>query len=305
MTKILIDFHQTVISSVAMNAKDFKGESREEIFNMIKHTVFGMMLKWKQKFKGELIVCTDGKIYWRTAILKSYKGHRKHDKEKDTLLDWDLIHDAIEDAKKDIKEHFNIKVIEVNGAEADDVIACLVKYFQTNECQDGVRLEPLPQDIIIISTDGDLQQLQKYKNVRQWDNVNSRFIEADNPEHVLIEHICTGDTDDNVPNILTGDEWANIRAKGEKPPRQKAFMAKKRLPAFFENGIDACESKEERDNFERNEMLVSLDKIPETINRFVVKAYTNYEVNGSLIKMRNYFAMHRMKRPLENLQDWR
>jgi len=190
-----------------------------------------------------------------------------------------LIGRSIEQLKEEISENTAFKIIEVKGAEADDVIAIIAKLSQTHDCIMG-GFEPKPQPVILVTTDGDAAQLLIYKNVQQWDNVNGKFITVPNPRHTLIEHICTGDAGDNVPNILTGDSWADTRALGEKPPNQKPFM-KTRLPEFYEKGIDACKDDNERRNYRRNEMLVS---------------------KGSFAKMRNYFMEHRMKNCLENIQ---
>ena len=53
------------------------------------------------------------------------------------------------------KENLPYKMIEVYGAEADDIIATLCKHFQDEK-------------IMIVSGDKDFIQLQTYPNVKQY-----------------------------------------------------------------------------------------------------------------------------------------
>lgn len=297
MTIVLSDFSQTVISSVAVHADEFKGENTKDL---IKHIALNQILALKKKFGGTQILCCDSRSYWRREQFPYYKGHRKHAKE-DSTLDWNMVFETINELKEELKENFPYMVLEVEGAEADDLIACLVKYFDENELENTGLIEE-PQQIIISSTDGDFQQLQKYRQVQQWNNVQKKMIKCKNPKMHLIEHTVTGDDGDNVPNICTGDWWAKARADGEST-RAKSFM-KARLQDFYNKGIDACKDEEERRNYRRNEMLVDLDCIPESINSRIVSAYLNYEIKGSKSKIFNYLTAHRMKQLMSSYSDF-
>lgn len=295
---ILSDFSQTIVSSVAAQAKDLKeGDPK----NMIKHIALNQLLFLRKKFGGRLIICCDADNYWRKKEFKYYKGHRQHKKD-DSFLDWDLVGETVTEMKKELAEHFPYTVMEVDGAEADDIIAVLVRYFNGNELLNTGLIEK-PSPIVIGSTDGDFQQLQKYKNVKQWNNVQKKFLVCESPKEYLLNHILVGDDGDNIPNICTGDEWSKARAEAV-PTRATSFMHKARFESFTKNGIDACLNETEKRNFKRNEGLVDLDLIPSDLCDKIVNTYKNYEIKGSKSKVFKYLGAHRMKLLLSSYQDF-
>ena len=293
---ILSDFSQLAISAVAANPEVIKGDNTADL---VKHIALVSILNLKQKFGGRLILCCDSRTYWRKEVFPLYKGHRKH--HKDTGIDWDMVYSTINEMKAELSENFPYMVLEVPGAEADDIIATLVKYFSENELtQTG--LIQAPNQIVIGSTDGDFKQLQKYKNVKQWGNVTKTFIECKNPREYLIEHIITGDAGDNIPSVVNGDAWAESRANNI-PTRAKPLM-KTRYQLFFEMGYDACQNEEEQRNYKRNEALIDLDLIPTNISDKIIKAYHEYEIKGNKPKIMAYLQQHRMKLLLQSIQQF-
>lgn len=299
MTIILSDFSQMMISSFAAQAKDLKdGDTKD----LIKHIALNQLLALKKKFNGRMILCCDSKSYWRRDEFPYYKGHRKHHREKDnSFLDWKLVFETLDELKTELVENFPYMVLEVQGAEADDIIAVLTYYFDENELVNTGLIEE-PDQIIICSTDEDFQQLQKFRNVQQWNNVQKMMMVCKNPKQFLIEHICSGDTGDNIPNIMTGDWWAKARADNE-PTRAKAF-ATARFKDFYNKGYDACTNEEEQRNFRRNEKLIDFDFIPKAIYNEIINSYLRYEIKGSKAKVFKYLQDRRMKLLLASAQDF-
>ena len=190
---ILIDLTQIVVGLIhGYEGDEFKKSSNhEEVSDLIRHLFFNNLLFLKKKFEkeyGNVVLCCDSKTYWRKEKYPWYKGHRKFDREK-SAYNWELIYSAISELKQNINECFNYKMVETHGAEADDVIACLSKYFQTNDLiQNGLYEDQ--QKILIISSDQDFCQLQKYKNVFQYSPMHKKLIHPDKPvDKFLIEHI--------------------------------------------------------------------------------------------------------------------
>jgi len=298
MTIILSDFSQMVISSVAANPKDFRSG---DIKDLIKHIALNQILALKKRFNnGRLILCCDAKNYWRKKEFQWYKGHRKHGKDKGEL-DWQLVYETLNELIEELSLNFPYKVIKVDGAEADDVIAVLVKYFNENEMVNTGLIEE-PETVVIASTDGDFQQLQKYRHVQQWNNVQKKMMICKNPKQYLIEHIVSGDTGDNVPSIVNGDCWAQCRA--DNISTRAKPLATARFKDFYNKGIDACLNEDEQRNYRRNEKLVDFDFIPQYINDAIMKAYFDCEVKGSKTKVFNYLNAHRMKLLLSFAQDF-
>lgn len=300
MTKILIDYSQKVISSASAIAKDLKGPDAELL---LKHSTLFQLLKLKKKFNGEVIIAVDSRdSYWRTSNFPSYKKHRKHEKAKSDFLDWALVGRTMDSLKEDLKENFKFKILECKGAEADDIFGVLCKHSQENNLV-ACGLFDEPEDIVIDTTDGDMSQLLKYKNVKQWNNVKDSFVECKDPIALLNEHICRGDSGDNIPSILTSDQWSIDRANGIPPTRQKPFKSD-RLEEFRINGIDACKTEDERVQYLRNKRLIDLSEIPDKIYTDIIEGYNNIQINGNSNKILSYLSKNRMKSLLDHVNQF-
>lgn len=277
-----------------------------DIGNLIRHMVFSTLLSYKQKFGkeyGKLVLCADSKHYWRREYFPAYKGHRKHDREKSDF-DWQIVFDAIRTIKQEIVDNFPIALLEVHGAEADDVIATMAKYTQDNELVGNTLFGGEPQKVLIISSDGDMVQLQKYKNVSQWNPQHKKWVKGGNVHEYLTEHICTGDAGDNIPNILTSDDWAESRAAGSDDKQRQTPFRKSRLADFCENGIDACKTEDEKRNYQRNKILVDFTEIPEKLQESILDTYIKYPDLPGKGKLMNYFMNKKMKLLVQNVQDF-
>ncbi len=123
--------------------------------DLIRHLIINSLRSIKVKFGkrfGEVVIATDGRHYWRKKIFPQYKGNRKADREK-TDFDWPMIFGAINTTKEELKEYFPYKVIDIDQAEADDIIATLCMHKKPEELT------------LIVSNDHDFNQLLRYKNV--------------------------------------------------------------------------------------------------------------------------------------------
>ena len=300
---LLVDFSQIVMSGIIINLTNELKRPGVEPESLIKHMIITSLLGLKQKFGnqyGEMVLCIDSKNYWRRDIFPWYKGQRKHSRDKSDL-DFDLIYKVINEMKADIRDNFPWTLIEVDGAEADDVIACMCKWLQENQLSGNGVLLDSPQETLICSSDGDFKQLQKYENVSQWSSQHKKWVKETHPLQYLAEHTITGDTGDNIPNILTSDKWAEDRAANtDEKDRQKPF-SKSRFPDFYAKGIDACKTEEEKRNWIRNNTLVNFDCIPESLYNKIIHSYTSYEKKGNKTKLTSYLVQNRMKKIFESL----
>ena len=217
-------------------------------------------------------------------------------------LDWHLIFDTLNEMRIDIAENFPWRVVHVDRAEADDVIAVMTEWAQSNDLVvEGLVEEP--QKILILSSDKDFKQLQlapfSSGNVRQWSPMQKKFIQATKQEIMdfTVEHIVKGDTGDGIPNILSKDD---VFVSGD---RQKPVSAK-RLAEFIEKGIDACRSDEEKRNWSRNAKLVAFDNIPEDVKQSIIETYLSNKPKGDKMTIMNYLIEHRCRLLLDELEDF-
>jgi hypothetical protein len=296
---ILVDYSQVALAAILTFQRELKG-TESEVKNLIRHVTLSTLKSYKKKYGkdyGELVICCDGRKYWRKEFFEFYKGMRKSNRDKSDL-DWKLIFDTLSEMRTDIATHFPYRVLHVDRAEADDIIAVMVKYLQENLLvQEGLVEEP--QKVLILSSDKDFKQLQLFNNVKQWSPMQKKYITATHKEITehKIEHIVKGDTGDGVPNILSKD---NVFMEGE---RQKPMSAK-RLQEFFEKGFDACKNDEERRNWHRNATLVDFQFIPSDVSEDIIKAYINTQPSGDKMTVMNYLMEHRCRLLLDELEDF-
>jgi hypothetical protein len=296
---ILLDYSQVALAAILTFQRELKG-TESEVKNLIRHVTLSTIKSYKKKYGkeyGELVICCDGRKYWRKEYFEFYKGMRKSNRDKSDL-DWKLIFDTLSEMREDIAKHFPWRVIHVDRAEADDVIAVMTKWLQDNQLvQEGLVEET--QKVLILSSDKDFKQLQLYPTVKQWSPMQKKYITASKQEirDFMVEHIVKGDTGDGVPNILSKDDVFMI---GE---RQKPMSAK-RLAEFIENGESACRNDEEKRNYARNQTLVDFQFIPEDVQKSIVDAYLSNKPKGDKMTVMNYLMEHRCRLLLEELEDF-
>lgn len=282
---VLIDLNQVLISNLMQQIGSNPKMKLDE--NLIRHMVLNSLRSYSKQFKskyGNIVVACDSKHYWRRDIFPFYKAHRKKDREK-SEFDWHLIFETLNKIRDELKEYFPYRVIEVDGAEADDIIAVLT-----------ARLSP-SEDILILSSDKDFVQLQKYSNVSQYSPILKRFVKTENPQEYIKEHIIRGDKGDGIPNFLSPD---NTFVIGE---RQKVINTKKLKEWINSPPEDFCVTDNMLRGYKRNQMLVDLDFVPENIKSQIVEAYNN-TLPGTKQKMLNYFIEKRLRNLIEVIDEF-
>ena len=205
---ILVDLNQVLLSGLMAQMANQKHFKLEE--HLVRHLVLNILRSHIQKFKkdyGDVVLCCDNRKYWRKDYFPFYKASRKKNREKSDL-DWNMIFNMLAKFKDEFKENFPYKVIDVEGAEADDIIGTLVPRHIMHE------------NVLIISSDGDFLQLQRYNTgkfkVKQYNPAQKKFLESKSPLEELKEKIIRGDKGDGIPNIFSpGDCF--VRELRQKP----------------------------------------------------------------------------------------
>jgi 5'-3' exonuclease len=300
---ILVDYSQVALSAILTFQRELKG-TESEVKNLIRHVTLSTIKSYKKKYGkeyGEIVIACDGRKYWRRDIFQHYKASRKKNREASDL-DWTLIFDTLTEMREDLSKYFPYRVIHVDRAEADDIIAVLTEWCQTNALiQDGLMEEP--QQVLILSSDKDFKQLQlapfSSNNVRQWSPMQKKYVTASKQEILdfTIEHIAKGDTGDGIPNILSADD---VFVKGE---RQKPVSAK-RLAEFIEKGRDACRTDEEKRNWDRNVRLVAFDNIPKDVKEEITQAYLNTKPTNDKMAIMNYLIQNKCRLLLDEIEEF-
>lgn len=300
---ILVDYSQVALAAILTFQRELKG-TESEVKNLIRHVTLSTIKSYKKKYGkeyGELVIACDGRKYWRKEIFEHYKASRKKNREASDL-DWKLIFDTLSEMREDLAKYFPYRVVHVDRAEADDIIAVMTEWVQTNDLiVEGLMEEP--QKVLILSSDKDFKQLQlapfSSGNVRQWSPMQKKYIQATKQEIMdfTIEHIVKGDSGDGIPNILSKDDVFVI---GE---RQKV-VSSKRLAEFMEKGIDACRTDEEKRNWQRNAKLIAFDNIPADVKQSIIDTYTNNKPTGDRMAIMQYLIDNRCRLLLDEIEEF-
>jgi hypothetical protein len=284
---ILVDLNQVMISNLMMHLSHTKDELNED---MIRHMILNSLRSYRTKFSneyGELIICCDGRHYWRREIFPHYKANRKKDRDASTL-DWNLLFESLNKIRDEIRDNLPYKTLRIDRAEADDIIAIICHKYGTF-IGDG-------EKILILSGDKDFAQLQKYSNVYQYSPVLKKMIAVNNPESFRKEHIMLGDRNDGIPNFLSDDDTF-VTDKRQKPLRRDKMDEWCRLePKEF------CNDTMLR-GYMRNEQLIDLDKIPDDIRDECLSLFDTVKPN-SRSKIFPYLIQHRLSQLTENIGDF-
>jgi 5'-3' exonuclease len=282
---IILDFSQVILSNIMVQLGNHTNAQVEE--NMVRHMVLNSIRMYKTKFGseyGEFVIACDNKNYWRKQLFPYYKANRKKSQAA-SELDWKAIFECLNKIRSELKEHFPYRIIDVESAEADDIIGTLcIEFGNTNE------------KILILSGDKDFQQLQRYINIRQYNPVLKKFITCNDPDKFLAEHILKGDAGDGIPNILSDDNCFVLGSR-QKP------MTQKKMDDLINLGLDEKLDHPNFRNYMRNKQLIDLTQVPEGIKLQILESYDE-QANKKSSNLLNYFIANRLKNLTESIQDF-
>jgi len=280
---ILLDYSQIALSNIIV--QKLNDES------MIRHMILNSIRMYNKRYRdeyGQMVICADGMNTWRKDYYPYYKAKRKKNREASSQ-DWNEIFRILHLVRDEIKENLPYKVVHMEGVEADDVIASLV--LQSQEF--GMN-EPM----MIISSDKDFIQLQKFNNVKQFSPIQKKFVKDENPRTYLFNHIMKGDTGDGIPNVLSDDDTF-VSDKKQTPLR------KTRIAEWLENSDDlrSVMNDDIYRNYQRNKTLIDLTEVPETIQLNIINSYNEQKV---AMKMRvlNYLIKKRCNLLIEVVEEF-
>lgn len=280
---ILLDYSQIALSNIIV--QKLNDES------MIRHMILNSIRMYNKRYRdeyGQMVICADGMNTWRKDYFPYYKAKRRKNRDESSQ-DWNEIFRILHLVRDEIKENLPYKVVHMEGVEADDIIASLV--LQSQEF--GMN-EPM----MIVSSDKDFIQLQKFNNVKQFSPIQKKFVKDDNPRTYLFNHIMKGDSGDGVPNVLSDDDTF-VSDKKQTPLR------KTRIAEWLENSEDLRSVMPEEifRNYQRNKKLIDLTEVPESIQENIIYNYNEQKV---AMKMRvlNYLIKKRCNQLIEVVEEF-
>lgn len=258
---------------------------------MIRHMILNSIRMYNKRYReeyGELVICADGMNTWRKQFFPEYKASRKKNRDS-SGQDWSEIFRILHTVRDEINEYMPYKVVHIEGVEADDVIGTL-----TMQTQEFGQAEP----VMIISSDKDFIQLQKYNNVKQFSPIQKKFVKDSNPRTYLFNHVMRGDSGDGIPNVLSADDTF-ITEKSQTPLRQT------RIDNWLENADNLREHMDDETyrNYQRNKKLIDLTDIPELVQESIINTYDGQTKTPNM-RVLNYLIKKRCNHLIEVVEEF-
>ena len=280
---IIVDYSQIALASIIVQRIDDP--------ELIRHICLNTLRMYNKKYReeyGQMVLACDGFNSWRKQFFPEYKGNRKKNRSA-SELDWNLIFGTLNDLREEIKDNFPWKVLHLDECEADDIIATLT--MQTQEFG-------LHEPVMIISSDKDFIQLQKFNNVKQFSPATKKLVTDPNPRLYKWNHVCRGDSGDGVPNVLSPDDTF-ITEQHHNQLRQA------KIDGWAENVDNLREEMGDEiyRNFQRNQTLIDFDYIPEEIQNTIINTFNETKPAPNM-KVLNYLVKNRLKNLIECTEEF-
>ena len=278
---ILIDYSGIAISNIFAQKVTV---SEDMVRHMILNSLRMYNLKYRKEYGTMVLACDGGS--WRKQIYPQYKANRKTSRDA-SGLDWQEFFRILGMVRDEVKEHLPYKVVHIQGIEADDVIGA-----RTEKTQNFGENEP----VMIISADKDFIQLQQYSNVRQFSPMTKAFVKEKDATQYLFEHIIRGDSGDGIPNVLSPDNTFVDKI------RQKPISAKKiEQWGASRNALDKVMDESTYRNFQRNQALIDLSKVPQDKKALIINTFESVKPNSNVL---NYLISKRCTQLIECAEEF-
>ena len=281
---ILVDLSQIMMASTMMSME--KGQTEADL-DFVRHSVLNSLRMFRSTYHetyGELVICCDAPNSWRREHFPQYKAGRKTTRDS-SPLNWSQIFDCFNTIKTELKTIFPYKFIQVDKAEADDIIGLLSRTESRNE------------KVMIISSDKDFIQLHQYENVYKWSPVTKKLVNGIEPHGYLFEHILRGDKSDGIPNVLSKDN-SIVDGVRQKP------ITKKYVENFVMHNAELSgRTDEEIRNFHRNQKLIDLNETPPSLCEQIWEEYQK-EPEGKRRDLLTFFVEKKLNNLIETIGDF-
>jgi len=282
---ILIDYSQIALSNIIVQKLNDE--------NMIRHMILNSIRMYNKRYRdeyGQMVICADGMNTWRKQYFPEYKANRKKRRDATSSMDCPEIFRILTLVREEIRENLPYKVLHMEGCEADDIIGALA--MRTQEFGQG---EP----VMIVSSDKDFIQLQKYNNVKQFSPIQKKAVVDKNPRTYLFNHVMRGDSGDGIPNILSKDNTFVSDDAKQTPLRQT------RIDDWLDKSDNLKDSMAEEvyRNYQRNKTLIDLAEIPESIQESIINTYDEQKLPMKM-KVLNYLIKKRCNNLIECVEEF-
>jgi hypothetical protein len=282
---IIVDYSGIALASIIIN------KTNDE--DMIRHMILNSLRMYHKRYKdeyGEMVLAVDAANNWRRSVFPQYKASRKKNRQESTF-DWNEAFRLLNLVREEIAENFPYKVIRVDKCEADDVIGTIVASKSTIQFN--------VEKIMIVSSDRDFLQLQRFPNVKQFSPLLKKELKENNARYYLFNHIIRGDKGDGVPNILSNDDTF-VEGFRQTPMSQKKVDG---IIEDLEQGELLYAASWYR-NYLRNERLIALSETPQELKNEIINTYEKQDPWSNKGKVLPYLIAKRCNNLIESVQEF-
>ena len=329
---LIVDFshlaNRNLFTSV-FNARPKKKDGKyitEDFIGMYMHQMFTSLKYLRRQFReDEIVLAIDSRMNWRKDVYPDYKSHRKKVRDE-SEINFDEFFKYNAELIQALRESFPYKVVEVDRAEADDVIFVLAEQYAKEK------------DVIVVTEDKDMKIVLSY-GAKMYMPIKKEYVNM-TPEELSLwvkTHICLGDDSDNIPHIMYNKKFSNeyrkfldnknitfdeyeyeiqpfkfrfdleeefdewyLNKKGQKVEKKiytKQRWGEKSAEKFAKNLAEnlSGESNEKallRVNFARNKQLIHPSGLPEIIKEQILNAYNSTDTSCNYNGMMQYLLKH-------------
>ena len=204
-----------------------------------------------------VIIAIDSKLgSWRKDVDKSYKSNRKDIRAKQVDIPWPKFWEEYNKLLSILDKATPFHYINIDKCEADDIISEACRYYKDKE-------------VIILSSDTDMEQLCAYPNVRIFSNISKKFKQITNPYKVLSKKLDKEATDNLLTPVLNEIDFdkRNLIVNLLSLPIEISLKIRTQLDNIENNkstNIDLIPIKIARERFND---IWKKEKIKETVNK--------------------------------------
>lgn len=278
---ILLDYSSIAMSSIMVRVDDYMDQPE-----LVRHQIFNIIRQYNERFRnefGEMVICMDHTNVWRKKFFPQYKANRKKAR-KQSKHDWTAIFTMMNEVREEVENYSPYRCVRIEGCEADDVIAAIIE----------AKNDPSPT--VIVSPDKDFIQLQKYPNVKQFSNIQKKWVEPDVDAITDLEmKILRGDTGDGIPNVMSDDDVLVEDNARQTPLRKSKMDMLMKDPEALGTNIAR--------RIIRNRDMIDLSRTPAYLKQEILESYAQ-PAKGSINRLMTLFTKHQMKLLIESLQDF-
>ena len=259
-------------------------ESEDTIAGLATHAALTTLNKYFRQHKPDKVVMAFDRPSWRKEYTNSelcvskrlYKGDRRKNMTPSQQIKYQRFLEHVAEFERLIVEHTTIITLVGDMLEADDLIAGFCQEMATPD-----------DEIVIISSDSDLLQLQRNVNVLvispATDKPQSLEKYDNDPDYYLFTKCIRGDPTDNVQSAYPGVRETRIRDAYTDPYARVQLMKE-----HWTNENKTTFMVE--DLFLENQLLIDLEKQPQVIRDLITAC-----VHESVQRERKFSMFHMLK----------